>query len=334
MSGLASGLPESSGFIKQSRVYNVVLIVSVLVFLVIWASGIKILERLGRLPAPPITATNCIDEKLKFLHERDLGQVNLLTVGSSVAWHSVDLRPFKHHYGSGVHPLNAAPCYLRMNQIAFLTNFYLDHLPKVRTVLGVFAMRDFAECATNPTEFFDRDDAGRYIFDKAPSWHLYVKNFRPKSFFKDVIELPEMRTGENAPEALNMDRYGWTPLHIDIPEVRHDVIMDPTCLRALSAMSTSLTRRGVRFISVLLPPMPSWLERYDPNGVRDRRYRRSVATALDPSRAVVIDAAEALRPDDEYFTDPAHIHPDSVPGFTRFVINEFKQAGVQLDLNL
>lgn len=330
MNGLASGLPESLAFTEQARVYNVVLIVSVLVFLVIWASGLKILERLGRLPAPPITATNCIDEKFKFLHELALGQVNMLTVGSSVAWHSVDLRPFKRHYGPDVHPLNVAPCYLRMNQIAFLTNFYLNHLPKVRTVLGVFAKRDFAECATNPTEFFDRHDAARYVFDKAPSWHLYVKNFRPMSFFKDVLKLPEMRTGDNVGEALNMDRYGWTPLHIDTPEVRDDVIMDPPCLRALSTMSKNLARRGVRFILVLLPPMPSWLERYDPDGVRDRRYRQFVATAFDPSQAVLIDAAKALRPDDKYFTDPAHIHPESVPSFMRFVIDEIKRAGYSL----
>lgn len=306
----------------SARVHNVVLIVSVLVSLVIWASGLKILERLGRLPAPPITATNCIDEKFKFLHERDLGQVNMLAVGSSVAWRSVDLRPFKRRYGPGVHPLNAAPCYLRMNQITFLTDFYLNHLPKVRTVLGVFAMRDFAECATNPTEFFDRHDAARYIFDKSPSWHLYVKNFRPRSFIKDVLKLPAMRAGDN------MDGYGWLPLHIDIPEVRDDVIMAPSCLEALSAMSKNLARRGVRFIVVLLPPMPSWLERYDPNGVRDLRYRQFVATALDPSQAVLIDAAKALRPDDTYFADPAHIHPDSVPSFMRFVIDEIKRAGV------
>lgn len=333
MNGLASSLPESSAFIKQARVYNVALIVSVLVFLVIWASGLKILERLGRLPAPPITATNCIDEKFKFLHELDLGQVNMLTVGSSAAWRSVDLRPFKRHYGPGLHPLNAAPCYLRMNQIAFLTNFYLNHLPKVRTVIGVFAMRDFAECATNPMEFFDRHDAARYVFDKAPSWHLYVKNFRPGSFFKDVLELPEIRTRNNVQEALKMDRYGSAPLHIDTPEVRDDVIMDPTCLQALSAMSKNLARRGVRFIVVLLPPMPSWLERYDPNGVRDRKYRQFVATALDPSQAVLIDAAKALRPDDKYFTDPAHIQRDSVPSFMRFIIDGIERAGVAHVLN-
>lgn len=311
----------------SARVYNVVLIVSVLVFLVVWASGLKILERLGRLPAPPITATNCIDEKFKFLHELDLGQVNMLTVGSSTAWRSVDLRPFKRHYGPGLHPLNAAPCYLRMNQIAFLTNYYLNHLPRVRTVLGVFAKRDFAECAANPTEFFDRHDAARYVFDKSPSWHLYVKNFRPRSFFKDVL-LPQMPTGDNGQQALNMDGYGWWPLHINIPEVRDNVIMDPTCLRALSAMSNNLARRGVRFIVVLLPPMPSWLERYDPNGVRDLRYRQFVATALDPSQAVLIDAAKALRPGDKFFADPAHIHPDSVPSFMRFVIDELKRVGV------
>jgi hypothetical protein len=33
------------------------------------ALGLVALDRAGRLPAPPLTATNCIDEKFKFLHE-------------------------------------------------------------------------------------------------------------------------------------------------------------------------------------------------------------------------------------------------------------------------
>lgn len=329
MHGTVSGFTNNAASIRKAMAYNIALVISLLVLLVIWAIGLNSLERIGRLPAPPITATNCIDEKFKFLHESDLEQVNLLAVGSSVTWRTLDLQVFERYFGRHAQPLNAAPCYVRMNQIAFLTDFYLDHMPQVHTVLSVFAMRDFSQCTNNPTAFFDRQDAARYIFEKSPSWYLYVKNFRPRSFFKDVINLPERRSGENKSETFSMDRYGSSPLRLDVPETRDDVIMDPSCLIALRAMSDKLARRSVNFIAVLLPPMPAWIERYDPDGMRDRAYREAVAAQLDPVDALLIDPAKELALGDEHFTDHAHLQWDSVPYLMQYVIDKLEQLEVR-----
>src|SRR4051812_7077496 len=217
--------------------FNIAFILWCGLFLVLGGAGLTALSALGRLPAPPITATNCIDEKFRFLHETDIRDPGLLAVGSSVTWRNLDFSVFEDHYGGDVKPLNAAPCYLYTNQTAYLTDFLLDNMPSVKSVITVFSMRDFSSCSTSPTAFFKPEDARGYVFDGKPAWHLYLKNLRPASFVRDVINLPAMRAGAGNSAPLVMDEYGSGPLTLPEPEIRQNVELDPTCLDHLSAMS-------------------------------------------------------------------------------------------------
>ena len=159
--------------------FNIAFILWCALFLVLGGACLAALSAMERLPAPPVTATNCIDEKFKFLHETDIRNPGLIAVGSSVTWRNLDFSVFEEHYGKDIEPLNAAPCYLYVNQTAYLTDFLLDNMPSVKSVLSVFSMRDFSACSVSPTEFFRPEDAKSYVFDRDPSWHLYLKNFRP-----------------------------------------------------------------------------------------------------------------------------------------------------------
>src|SRR5688572_28516319 len=102
-----------------------------------YSTGLAILDRIGMLPPPPITATLCIDEKFKFLAERgDLQDVDLLAVGSSVTWRNLEMSAFEKT-GLARQPLNAAPCYLHLSEIVSYTAFLLERMPNVRTVVSV-----------------------------------------------------------------------------------------------------------------------------------------------------------------------------------------------------
>src|SRR3954451_9264731 len=188
--------------------FNIAFILWCALFLVLGGVGLAALAAMDRLPAPPVTATSCIDEKFKFLHETEIRNPGLLAVGSSVTWRNLDLSIFAEHYGKDLEPLNAAPCFLYVNQTAYLTDFLLDNMPSVKSVMSVFSMRDFSACSTSPTAFFRTEDVESYIFDGYPAWHLYLKNFRPGAFVRDVINLPAMRSRENASAPLVMDPYG------------------------------------------------------------------------------------------------------------------------------
>ena len=307
--------------------FNVALLAWALVFLSVGGVGLTMLDRAGRLPPPPLTATNCIDEKFKFLHDSAIRDPDLIAVGSSVTWRNLDFSVLERRHGNRVRALNAAPCYLTVNETAFLTRFYLDNMPSVRVVLSVFAMRDFEGCR-GAGAFFDVDVARRYIVEGKPAWHLYFLNFRPYVFLKDVVRIRDMRTGANVTGPLNMDRFGSGPLFLTPPEIRSDVWTSPDCFDRLERMAHEIEERGVKWVVALLPPMPAWLEAYDPGGARDRTWRESVAERLRGTQAIVMDGRNGPPVKDRNFSDPAHLHWASVPTFTSWLVDEMVSEAV------
>ncbi len=285
------------------------------------------LGAMDRLPALPISGTNCIDEKFKFLHETEIRSPDLIAVGSSVTWHSVDISAIADRYGDAVTALNAAPCYLMVNETSFLIDFYLENLPDVRTVLSVFAMRDFESCE-GTGNFFDTSEARRYIFERQPSWYLYFKNFRPVGFIQDIIHLPDMRSGADLRNTMKMDRFGFTELSIEPPEIRGDNRVSADCLQFVESTARDLNNRGVQWVVVLLPPMPSWVDAYDPGGARDQAWRANIANRLDGTGAILLDGASDLPLQDANFTDPAHLHWESVPILMNWMLDKLENAEI------
>jgi hypothetical protein len=289
--------------------------------------ALALLERADRLPAPPLTATHCIDEKFKFLRETDIRNPDIIAVGSSVTWRNIDFSLFDRRLGDRADPLNAAPCFLKVNETAFLTDFYLRHMPRVRTVVTVFAMRDFDDCRGDGA-FFDADDARRYVFDRMPGWPLYFKNFRPWTFAKDVVRVPAMRSGADSLAPMVMDRYGSGPLRIEPPDVRGDMAYTRACLDRLEKAARDLKARKVDWVVVLMPPMPAWIAAFDLGGRRDAAWRAAVAARLDGTGALLLDGARSPIDADRQFTDPTHLHWDSVPILTTWIMDEMERAAV------
>jgi len=104
------------------RAFNVALIGFCASAALCFACFLAFLHAENRLPAPPLTSTSCIDEKFLFLHNTDLTSVNFLAVGSSATWRNLDFSAVSGAWPS-VRPLNAAPCYLYMDQTAYLSEF-------------------------------------------------------------------------------------------------------------------------------------------------------------------------------------------------------------------
>jgi hypothetical protein len=311
----------SSAFVR----YNVALLVCSVLLLSVGAAGLWGLHRTGRLPAPPITATNCIDEKFKFLHDADLDDRNLVAVGSSVTWRNLDFATTEGRWPQ-MRPINAAPCYLKVHETAFLTRFYLDNMPQARVVLSIFAMRDFERCEGTGA-FFNTRDAEAYVFEDQEAWHLYFQNFTPLSFVRDALALPSMRSGAATHAPLVMDKYGSGPLEITPPEIRNDVRTTPDCFDHLSAMARELKARGIAWVVVLFPPMPAWIAHYDPGAVRDGAWREAVAERLAGTGTTLIDGRGGPMFEDRHFTDPAHLHWAYTPAFTRWIFGRLDRGG-------
>lgn len=278
--------------------------------------GGAILDRLQRLPAPPLTATNCIDEKLKFLHAADLEGVRLIAVGSSATWRNLALGELARLHPE-IRPINAAPCYLYMNQTAYFAAFLLKEMPHVETVLSLITPRDFEDCRADDTVLFDEGAAKDYIFAKTVPWQLYLTNLRPTAFAQDIIRLRSMRLDASHPATLQMDAFGSSPMRARIgwmPEPR----FDDRCFAALAELEATAVGRGARLVVATVPTMPRWRQTFDPDGGLGARFRLRLRQALREPTSLFIDG-DALEVDDDDFADPVHLMGDKVAEFTRFV---------------
>lgn len=278
--------------------------------------GGVILDRLQRLPAPPLTATNCIDEKLKFLHAVELDDVRLLAVGSSSTWRNLAFGELARVHPE-VRPINAAPCYLYMNQTAYLAAFLLKDMPQVATVLSLVTPRDFEDCRSEDTVFFDESVAHRYIFAKSVPWHLYLTNLRPTAFAQDIIRLRRMRLDSSHPASLKMDAFGSSPMRARIgwmPGPR----FDDRCFAALADLEATAQAHRARLVVATVPTMPRWRQTFDPDGAIGAGFRQRLRQALREPTSLFIDG-DALMVADDDFADPVHLLGDKVAEFTRFL---------------
>jgi hypothetical protein len=261
------------------------------------------LRATGSLPAPPLTGTYCIDEKFKFLAEHDLEETDLLAVGSSVTWRNLDLTPFVEG-GLSSHPVNAAPCYLRMHQTAFLTEFLLAHLPDVRNVVTVVAPRDFDYCSEAERAFFSSAQAGPYVFHGASPVWIYAANFRPLQLIRDAMQVRERRSNPKSPEPLVMGPYGsgpiqgtrdWNPL----PP------LDDKCFAALTGLEERLASRGVKLTLVSFPLSPGWRSRHDSSGDFQRTYESRLRASLKHDETTFM-SSRSFSSDPSLYFDAVH----------------------------
>ena len=251
-----------------------------------YCAALAALDRTGMLPPPPLTATACIDEKFKFLAERDLVNVDLIAVGSSVTWRNLEMSAFEKA-GLARQPINAAPCYLHVSEIVSYTAFLLEHMPNVRMVVSVMAPRDFAQCTAAREDFFSKALAAAYVFDGMPPLPIYLANAKVYKFLQNVPRIKRMRTDPNAEFSMVMDDYGTAPLHRVGKWLPEPVLADK-CFDALAELERVVAAAGATLIVASFPLQPEWRALYDPTGTFIKTFEERVRTSLRlPSTAFI-----------------------------------------------
>jgi len=280
------------------------------------------LDRRGLLPPPPLTATWCIDEKFAFLREQPLASYNLFAIGSSATWRNLDMPLLERHL-PGTRAINAAPCYLHIDQTAYMAEFLLRHMPQVETVLSIVAPRDFEACPASQRAFFDLQLADAYLAGEVPSWLPYVTGFRPVYLAREAVEQENVPPG---PDVMAEDGRGSSIMrkpHFWRPEP----VFDPACYEGLTALEEAVAARGARLVIATLPVMPEWGERFDPDGTIIEGWMQDMRAALRRPETLLVDGRQ-LGWDDERFADPVHLLYPYHRSFTDFIAEAMAgQAG-------
>jgi hypothetical protein len=205
--------------------------------------------------------------------------------------------------------------------------------------MSVLSIRDFEQCQPSTTAFFDPDTLDAYLDGRLPPDLLYFKNFRASSFLRDISHIQSMRRDAEDYDTLVMDRFGSGPIQI-APEHSRGIYygkfgVDPECLNAYTEMATYLADRGVRFITVLIPMMPAWSERYDPQGTEVARFaaeiRNRIDTAAPPGAALVIDGTHRFAFENEDYSDALHLQWSAVPKFMEYIARDIRSIQAKED---
>ena len=301
-----------------------------LVFLGLFLGGIgalaglhMALARRALLPPPPLAATDCIDGKLALLRDAPLEDRTLIAVGSSVTWRNLDMGLLERRL-PGVRAYNAAPCFLHVDQTAFLTGLLLERAPRLRTVLTVMAPRDFESCGPQDAAFVDEDLARAYLAGQVPGWLPYLTGFRPLYLAREA--LTRWRGTSLSPEDAMTDPLGSSIL-VRPASYQPAPVLDPDCFAALRGFDAMLADRGVTLVVATLPAKPEWSRLYDPQGRLVRDWTQAVTEALGGDVRRVIDG-RALPWPDARFADAAHLLYPNHRDFTDHLARRMAERGL------
>jgi hypothetical protein len=282
-----------------------------------------VLQQGGILPAPALSNNLCIDEKLAFMRERNFRSPNLLVLGSSVGWRSIDSSALASTL-TGLKPVNGAFCGLRMHQIEFVGDWLLDRMPSVQTVLLVVSPFDFVGCKTNPRQVFDRQAADEFVFDGRWRWKFYFRYFDPVSMVRNVSHIAALRS-PHAHNSLAFTPFGDGPL--DINDSKKTLVygrlpmLDSDCFAALRRLAIALSNHHRHLAIVASPRHPKWTAQFDQNGSTLEAFRFAISAAIEGTDAIYWDSQSDRPLPIMAFTDAIHIRWSAAQEFTRTIVD-------------
>ena len=298
-----------------TRSYYVGLLGGVLIAFAMIVGGLGLLALIDRLPAPPITKVEFLDEKLRFLREHQDLDPTLAVVGSSMALRQFDGRPFASRLGQK-QVLNGASTLIKVHQTRFLTSFYMQHFPKLQTIMLMLGPPDFENCTTTPADLFDLDDASGYAFKQDMAAPLYLRYFAPVLYLRRARNMQERRvplSGE-----FWMDEYGSSPLQWTpemITGLRYGALnFDRSCVDHLQQLLTEIKAKGVRPVVVFSPLHPEYRRQYPEAVQRLKEVGGRVAAELREG-VDFFDMSESDFEADDFF-DAVHLQWTAVQRFS------------------
>lgn len=283
-----------------------------------------VLSAVDRLPPPPVSGTWCIDSRFAWLKRTPSWRdATIIAVGSSATFRNLNFEVTSAAAKKqGV--MNLAPCFLRMNQTRYLTEYLVGRAKSPKTVITVVAPRDFEGCSRSRSDFFDPDVADQYIDTSGSGWWLYFRNLR----FNDIVS-HALYAHERKSE-FEFDAFGSGPLVRDTPDAGYVFKPEIACFSQLRDLANWLESKGIQFIVATFPVMQAWSERHDPQKTTQRLFLQNVESALANTRATLVDGLTNWSLPDSAFTDPVHLQWPETADFTRFVWRSALQQGARL----
>jgi hypothetical protein len=284
------------------------------------------LDHDNRLKAPSFANRLSFDEKMRQLRHRPPDRVEVLFLGSSTTLHGLDSSILREQLRVSGDLLNLGVQDLRVNQVKFVADVFLDHYSTVRHVVMVSTLLDYKECnGAAETEFFRPKDVLDYVSNGWAELYYYFRYLDIRGVLSRAGDIHHLRNVDNNLESVHFSPSG--SVLIDVPREAivdrvwygDPIELEPACYEALRGLAQNLQSRGIAFTFVLAPMRPGYLDYQDPEGTHLATHRQKVASALSGTGAYVIDAHAALEMPEEAFFDAYHVRPSEARKLTRFI---------------
>lgn len=307
----------------RARAYLAAFVGATVLSVGLFYATLGVLRVTDRLPPPPISGTWCIDSRFTWLRDNPgWKNADLIAVGSSATLRNLNFGVVSSK-AQERRVVNAAPCFLTVNQTRYLTEYLLPRALKVGTVMMVLAPRDFQGCSKNPTAFFDPGLVDQFLGGTVYRAWLRFRNFRLNDVFFHAVYAEERRP------LLQFDEFGSSPLISNVTLTGQPFVPELGCYAELTRLATFLESRGTQFIAVTFPVMQGWAERHDKDGTTQANFKSAIESALAPTKAILVDGTNWHMPNSA-FADPVHLQWRETAAFTRFVWNEARRQGADL----
>jgi hypothetical protein len=167
------------------------------------------LEQRDQLKAPSFANRLSFDEKMRKLRRQPPEQVELLFVGSSATLHGLDSSVLRAQLEVGGDIVNLGVQDLRVNQIRFLADVFLDHYPITKHVIMVSTLLDYKDCGSvAEARFFNPDDVLDYITNGWPDLYYYFRYLDIRGALNRAGNIQHLRNADNHLESVHFSPSG------------------------------------------------------------------------------------------------------------------------------
>ncbi|MBN2789753.1 MAG: hypothetical protein JXR69_06160 [Candidatus Delongbacteria bacterium] len=279
------------------------------------------------LPAPYFSNSISFNEKIEFLKEKDLLEIQTVVIGSSMSLNNVDSKVMSEYFGKTKY-LNLASWGFKISDGKEYISNMLKYFPDLRLIIISANFMDISDKLQNIT--VDYTSIDRFLNNNLGIFN-YFAWFNLK-YYKDNYQLNNERKKRiNTYQTLDFDENGGALLDIDKNHInklrwKKDVTefdISDRELKNLESMIELLSKNNIRFVLVISPQRSSLIDSTKQLSI-DRKIRK-ISSIVKKKNSFFINSYEKGLWDDSLYVDYAHFNLKGARKFTEFIVDELKK---------
>ncbi|MCD4828884.1 MAG: hypothetical protein K8R90_05585 [Candidatus Cloacimonetes bacterium] len=275
------------------------------------------------LPAPPITNSPMLNEKVELLRANGLSGYQIIAVGSSMTANNLDSAVIREAFTDGRY-INMAAGNLKMQEVRELCLCLAETVSPDYFIVNSNLMDFYKEKAS-----IGIADYKVYLESKWPNT-FYMKYWNPKYFWRFYTQYAPLRETRKDYGSLAFDENGGAPLEIygaDINRARYNHLPEYDLLydsqyKHLELLAAELAEAGITLIFVQSSYRSGVVGHIETEQLH--RHIDRVQSIVQTPHIFIDTTVETW--DDSLFCDYSHFNARGAEQYTRYIVNSLPDS--------